>query len=167
MDIFMFLARNLGKLSPSTTTLFLCDMQAKFRPSSSHFDTTVHHSTRVLSATQLMSVPTMATEQYPKGLGANVPEPELGEFDISPHIETCFTLIRPLLTEELILNTTMDLLEMGVDVHIPVDLEEPTVQSVRDELVVQQVDAHECALLLHPQPAPDDGGRCDGGRPGL
>ena len=97
----MSLARNLGKLSPSTTALFLCDMQAKFRPTISHFDAIVLNSNRVLSAAQLMSVPTMVTEQYPKGLGATVPELELGKFDISPHAKTCFTMILPQLMEQL------------------------------------------------------------------
>ena len=100
MSIIRSLDHNMGKLSPSITAWFLGDMQAKFRPSSSHLHTIVHHSTRVFSAVQLRSVPTMATEQCPKGLGA-VPELELGKFDISPHTETCFTMIRPLLMEEL------------------------------------------------------------------
>merc|ERR1719154_636112 len=88
-----------------------------------------------------MSVPSVATEQYPKGLGATVPELELGRFGITPHAKTCFTMILPQLMEELktaqpetnsvilcgiethacIHHTTLDLLEMGVDVHIPVD----------------------------------------------
>ena len=137
----MSLARNLGKLSPSTTALFLCDMQAKFRPSISHFDAIVHNSNRVLSAAQIMSIPTVATEQYPKGLGHTVPELEIAKFGIGPYSKTCFTMVLPQLMEELqskqsgtlsvilcgiethacIHHTTLDLLERGLDVHIPVD----------------------------------------------
>jgi len=97
----MSLARNLGKLSPSSTALFLCDMQAKFRPTISHFDAIVHNSNRVLSASQLMSVPSVATEQYPKGLGPTVPELELVKFGIKPYAKTCFTMILPQVLEEL------------------------------------------------------------------
>ena len=97
----MSLARNLGKISPSSTALFLCDMQAKFKPSISYFDAIVHNSNRVLSAAQLMSVPCVATEQYPKGLGPTVPELELARFAIKPHAKTCFTMMLPAVMEEL------------------------------------------------------------------
>merc|ERR550519_2971888 len=88
-----------------------------------------------------MSVPCVATEQYPKGLGPTVPELELARFDIKPHAKTCFTMMLPAVMEGLkaantdiksvilcgiethacIHHTTLDLLEMGLDVHIPVD----------------------------------------------
>merc|ERR1719431_1208714 len=88
-----------------------------------------------------MSVPCVATEQYPKGLGPTVPELELAKFDIQPRAKTCFTMMLPEVMEELkaaetdiksvilcgiethacIHHTTLDLLEMGMDVHIPVD----------------------------------------------
>merc|ERR1719384_2321705 len=88
-----------------------------------------------------MSMPTFATEQYPKGLGPTVPEIELAKFNIVPHAKTCFTMAVPELMEQLktaqpetksvilcgietqacITATTLDLLEMGLDVHIPVD----------------------------------------------
>merc|ERR1719342_1927733 len=121
-----------------------------------------------------MSMPTFATEQYPKGLGATVPELELAKFNIVPHSKTCFTMIIPDLLDQMkssmpetksvilcgietqacITATTLefnkptsteifkkdaiiytvsyqlamlldslkrDLLEMGIDVHIPID----------------------------------------------
>merc|ERR1719220_1481520 len=88
-----------------------------------------------------MSMPTFATEQYPKGLGPTVPEIELAKFNIVPHAKTCFTMALPELVEQMkaaqpetksvilcgietqacITHTTLDLLEMGLDVHIPVD----------------------------------------------
>merc|ERR1719419_1265108 len=119
----MNLIRNLGKFSPQSSALFLCDIN------------------RVLAAAQLMSVPTVATEQYPKGLGNTVPELEIEKYGIIPHAKTCFTMILPKLLDELkaaqtntksvilcgiethacIHHTTLDLLELGLDVHIPVD----------------------------------------------
>merc|ERR1719264_1713197 len=88
-----------------------------------------------------MEVPTFATEQYPKGLGPTVPEIELAKYNIVPFSKTCFTMILPELMEKFkaaqpetksvilcgietqacITATTLDLLEMGIDVHIPVD----------------------------------------------
>ena len=50
----MSVLRNIGKIRPSTTALFLCDMQAKFRPSITHFDAIVQNSNKVLAAAQHM-----------------------------------------------------------------------------------------------------------------
>merc|ERR1719447_2118385 len=48
-----------------------------------------------------MEMPTFATEQYPKGLGATVPELEIAKFNIVPHSKTCFTMIIPELLEQM------------------------------------------------------------------
>jgi len=137
----MALIRNIGKFSPSSTALFLCDMQVKFQPSITKFENVVSNSNKVLHAAQVMEMPTFATEQYPKGLGATVPELEIAKFNIVPHSKTCFTMIIPELLEQMnssmpetksvilcgietqacITATTLDLLEMGIDVHIPID----------------------------------------------
>merc|ERR1719312_1666788 len=88
-----------------------------------------------------MSMPTFATEQYPKGLGVTVPELELAKFNIVPHSKTSFTMLIPELLDQMkdsmketksvilcgiearacITATALDLLEMGIDVHIPID----------------------------------------------
>ena len=80
----MSVARSLGKIAPSTSALFLCDMQVvtkyinlslsinqlssqvKFRPMISHFDAVAANSARVLAAAAHMGLPIAATEQYPK-----------------------------------------------------------------------------------------------------
>ena len=51
----MSLVRNIGKFCPSSTALFLCDMQVKFRPMIFNFEAVVHNSNRVLNAAQIMS----------------------------------------------------------------------------------------------------------------
>merc|ERR1719325_73305 len=48
-----------------------------------------------------MSMPTFATEQYPKGLGPTVPEIELAKCNIVPPAKTCFTMIIPEVTEQM------------------------------------------------------------------
>ena len=50
----MSVLRNIGKIHPSSAALFLCDMQAKFRPSITHFDAIVQNSNKVLAAAQHM-----------------------------------------------------------------------------------------------------------------
>uniref|UniRef100_G1RHU9 Isochorismatase domain containing 2 n=1 Tax=Nomascus leucogenys TaxID=61853 RepID=G1RHU9_NOMLE len=86
---------------------------------------------------RLLEVPVMLTEQYPQGLGPTVPE--LGAEGLRPLAKTCFSMV-PALQQELdsrpqlrsvllcgieaqacILNTTLDLLDRGLQVHVVVD----------------------------------------------
>jgi len=128
-------------LVPSSTALFLCDMQVKFRPTISHFDEVVSNSSRVLEAAKIMSLPCLATEQYPKGLGPTVDELGLAKHSVTAFPKTCFTMVIPELLEALktqqeetksvilcgiethacIHHTALDLIERGIEVHIPVD----------------------------------------------
>eukprot|EP00090_Calanus_glacialis_P038736 TRINITY_DN6750_c0_g1_i1.p1 TRINITY_DN6750_c0_g1~~TRINITY_DN6750_c0_g1_i1.p1 ORF type:complete len:199 (-),score=49.71 TRINITY_DN6750_c0_g1_i1:198-794(-) len=137
----MSIVRSLGRINPATSAVFLCDMQEKFRPMISYFNQVVLNSNRVLNAAKVMDMPVLASEQYPKGLGHTVPEIELAKFNITAHSKSCFTMAFPALMEELksqqpetksvilcgietqacIHHTTLDLMEMGYEVHIPVD----------------------------------------------
>jgi len=137
----MSIIRGLGRINPSTTALFLCDMQEKFRPMISYFNQVVLNSNRVLHAAKVMDMPVLISEQYPKGLGHTAAEIELEKFNLTAHSKTCFTMCFTDLLEELksqqpdtrsiilcgietqacIHHTTLDLLELGYDVHIPVD----------------------------------------------
>jgi len=57
----------LGKLVPKHSSLFLCDMQEKFRPSIKFFDEIVENSNRMLRAAKILDIPVVCTEQYPQG----------------------------------------------------------------------------------------------------
>lgn len=59
-------ARRLGKLESAHTAVFVCDIQEKFAPSIAHFDTVVNNSERLLKVANILGVPIIATEQYPK-----------------------------------------------------------------------------------------------------
>ncbi|WFD40420.1 coproporphyrinogen oxidase [Malassezia japonica] len=54
--------------------LLICDMQEKFRPAIYHFDHVLSTADKLVKAAQILEIPTLATEQYPKGLGPTVPE---------------------------------------------------------------------------------------------
>merc|ERR1719154_958876 len=76
-----------------------------------------------------MELPCLATEQYPKGLGRTVPELGLEEHGVVPHLleelrqqeETRAVILCGIEAHACIHHTTLDLLELGVEVHIPVD----------------------------------------------
>ena len=59
-------ARRLGKLEPSHAALFVCDIQERFAPSITHFDTIVKNAERLVNVGNMLGIPVIATEQYPK-----------------------------------------------------------------------------------------------------
>ena len=67
----------------------------------SHFDEVVSNSSRVLDAAKIMSLPCLATEQYPKGLGPTVDELGLAKHSVTAFPKTCFTMVIPEILEAL------------------------------------------------------------------
>merc|ERR1719348_2773229 len=67
-----------------------------------------------------MELPVLATEQYPKGLGNTVKELVLEKMK-EAQSETKSIILCGIETQACIYHTTLDLLEQGYDVHIPVD----------------------------------------------
>lgn len=59
-------ARKLGQLIPENSVLFVCDLQERFAPSILHFDAIVSNADRMIQASQVLHVPIITTEQYPK-----------------------------------------------------------------------------------------------------
>lgn len=128
----------LGKVVPKTSILFLCDMQEKFRPNISYFPEIVSVAARMLKVAKVLEIPTVVTEQYPKGLGPTVPE--LGAEDLKKYSKTCFSMLIPEVEKEMaavpdlksvllcgietqacIMSTALDIMERGVDVHVVAD----------------------------------------------
>ena len=59
-------ARRLGKLEAANTAIFTCDIQERFASSIAHFETIVSNTERILKVANMIAVPVVATEQYPK-----------------------------------------------------------------------------------------------------
>lgn len=131
-------AHRIGQLSARSCALFLCDMQEKFRPSVAFFPQIVAVAARMLQASQVLEIPVIVTEQYPRGLGPTVPE--LGAEGLRKFQKTCFSMLTPEVEAELstlpqiesvilcgietqacIMSTALDLLERGLDVHVVAD----------------------------------------------
>jgi len=130
--------RRLGRLGEKSTSLFLCDMQEKFRPSIMYFEEITKTAGRLNELSKILEMPTIVTEQYPKGLGHTVSE--VGDISHAQKFEkTCFTMVLPevekslveaktksvilcgIETQACILRTVTDLLDLGVDVHVVAD----------------------------------------------
>jgi nicotinamidase-related amidase len=149
-------ARALGRLSPSSTALLVCDVQERFRPLICGFPAVADAARRLVKGCGALGVPVLATEQYPEKLGATVPEVELPS--TAPVIaKTRFSMMVPEVRQWLanggrssgnatttattttttgpirsvmivgieahvcVLQTALDLLADGVDVHLITD----------------------------------------------
>ena len=55
-----------GKLVPERCVLFVCDMQERFAPSIVHFPTIVKQTARLVETANVLDIPVIVTEQYPK-----------------------------------------------------------------------------------------------------
>ncbi|EPB69198.1 isochorismatase family protein [Ancylostoma ceylanicum] len=99
------------------------------------FPEIVKTSKRMVDAAKILDIPIFVTEQYPKGLGHTVPD--LGLADIKKYEKTRFSMCVPDLVPAIndsnniilvgieahacVLQTTLDLLEKGKNVHVVVD----------------------------------------------
>jgi nicotinamidase-related amidase len=120
-------------LSRDRAALVLVDVQEGFRPYDT-FERVAAGCSKLLSGARVLGVPALATEQYPKGLGHTAPEVGLED---EPRIEkTVFSAVRAegfdlrgrsqavvcgIETHVCVSQTVHDLLEEGVEVHVPAD----------------------------------------------
>lgn len=129
-------AARLGWPSPGSSVLFLCDLQERFRGSIAAFPQIVAVAARLLQGCRVLGVPALVTEQRPDVLGPTVPE--LGAQDLPRVPKTAFSMAgaaAPLLgdpnlrsvllcgieAQACVLQTALDLLERGLDVHVVAD----------------------------------------------
>jgi nicotinamidase-related amidase len=63
-------------IDPKDTLLLIIDIQEKFQPVLNNFDRVLDNSKKLIKAANLLDIPIIVTEQYPKGLGKTVRELE-------------------------------------------------------------------------------------------
>ncbi len=57
----------IGKVLPSNSALFICDVQERFRPLISHYPTVLDTARRMIRGANILGVPVIATEQVVHG----------------------------------------------------------------------------------------------------
>jgi nicotinamidase-related amidase len=123
----------MALLDRDRAALIVVDVQEGFRPYDS-FAPVAEACAKLLAAARILDVPALVSEQYPKGLGHSAPE--LGLQD-EPRIEkTVFSAARAdgfelggreqavvcgIEAHVCVSQTVHDLLERGVEVHVPAD----------------------------------------------
>ncbi len=123
----------MGLLSRQRTALIVVDVQEGFR-SYETFEDVARSCATLVEGARILELPRIVTEQYPKGLGHSAPE--LG-LEGEPVIEkTVFSAVRAegfalngcdqavicgIETHVCVSQTAHDLLQRGVEVHVPAD----------------------------------------------
>ncbi len=123
----------MSLLDRKQTALVVVDVQEGFRPYAS-FAGVADASRKLVRAARILDIPTLVSEQYPKGLGHTAPEVGLeGErtiektvfsaarvdgFDLGGRTQAIVCGIE---THVCVSQTVHDLLEGGVQVHVPAD----------------------------------------------
>src|SRR3954464_7001930 len=78
-------------LDRERAALVVVDVQEAFRPAVIDFDRVAHNAAVLVEGAQVLGLPVVATEQYPKGLGHTVPEVADHLNDVEPLDKVCFS----------------------------------------------------------------------------
>jgi nicotinamidase-related amidase len=123
----------MSLLDRGKATLVVVDVQEGFRPYAS-FAGVAEAAGKLVRAARILGVPIIVSEQYPKGLGHTVPE--VGLEEEQPIEKTVFSAARAdgfdlgersqaivcgIETHVCVSQTVHDLLDRGVQVHVPAD----------------------------------------------
>jgi nicotinamidase-related amidase len=123
----------MSLLDRARTALIVVDVQEGFRPYKS-FAGVADATRKLVQAARILDVPTLVSEQYPKGLGHTAPE--VGVQDERVIEKTVFSAARAdgfdlgersqalvcgIETHVCVSQTVHDLLERGIEVHVPAD----------------------------------------------
>ncbi|CAJ0570835.1 unnamed protein product, partial [Mesorhabditis spiculigera] len=164
------MACRVSRVTPNNSVLFVCDLQEKFRQQIKYFPEILVTGKRLIDTARILNLRTFATEQYPKGLGHLVPELGLQAGGDVPIIEKSkFSMcIEPALPQlegkenvilfgieahVCVLQTTLDLLERNMNVHVVVDATSSRTQENRKYAFKQMEKAgavlttSECVIL--------------------
>jgi nicotinamidase-related amidase len=123
-------------LDRDRAALVVIDVQEAFRPAVLDFDRVAANVAKLVEGAQVIGIPVVATEQYPKGLGRTVPEVADALNGSGPIEKTCFpasradgfdlggrdqVLLCGIESHVCVNQTAHDLLDRGVEVHVAQD----------------------------------------------
>lgn len=123
-------------LDRGRAALVVVDVQEAFRPAVLDFDRVAGAAATLVRGARILDLPVIVTQQYPKGLGATVPEVTEHLDGIEPLDKVCFSaaaaegfdlqgrdqaLLCGIESHVCVSQTAHDLLDRGVQVHVARD----------------------------------------------
>jgi len=99
----------------------LCDVQERFRNLILNMPSVIRMSKHLVSASQILSIPLVATEQYPKALGHIVPEIEIDKLNPPAALfpKKLFSMLTPEIKDVLATHPDRkDVVLFGIEVRL-------------------------------------------------
>lgn len=110
------MSSSFGDIVAEETVFFMCDMQVKFVPVMQHFDDIITVTERLIEGGQILKIPLIVTEQYPKGLGNTIPQLNINHASVFP--KNKFTMFIPEVEEIIMLKKPKHVVLFGIEAHI-------------------------------------------------
>lgn len=106
-----------GDLLAENCCFFLYDIQERFLPVITSVDSVIVNAKRLAMASQILNVPLVVTEQYPKGLGKTADEIPIGHAKIVVE-KTKFTMVVPEVEAVMEEMQAKQIVVFGVETHV-------------------------------------------------
>jgi nicotinamidase-related amidase len=111
----------VNMLTPENSLLLIIDVQEKFRPVMFNIDALLANVPKLAKASQLLKIPVLVTEQYPKGLGDTMSEIKEVLEDNDYVDKTCFDCFGKAEFADLLEKKypdRMNLIVCGLETHV-------------------------------------------------
>ncbi|KAJ3325883.1 Isochorismatase domain-containing protein 1 [Boothiomyces sp. JEL0866] len=135
----MTIAKRIPRLpNPASTCFFLCDLQERFRSIIHACPQVIQTANKLVRASEILQIPLIVTEHYPKALGSTFPEININSASLVAE-KTKFSMWIPKVEDHVkslntqtvvlfgieshvcILQTTLDLLRNDIEVYLVLD----------------------------------------------
>jgi nicotinamidase-related amidase len=124
------------RLERDRTALVVVDVQEAFRPAVVDFDRVAENVAVMVQGAKILGIPTLVTEQYPKGLGHTVPEVARHLDGVKPIEKVCFSAAETDEFREQLLERGRDQIMLcGIESHV-------CVSQTAEDLLSRSVEVH-------------------------
>ncbi|MBE0540728.1 MAG: hydrolase [Verrucomicrobia bacterium] len=107
------------RITRTKAGLVVVDIQERLLPSIFERARVVQNALRLIKGATILGLPVLATAQYPKGIGATVPEIAAAIPDFAPIEKTAFSCVgAPVFTETLRVRGVSDVVLCGIEAHV-------------------------------------------------
>ncbi|KAI9264797.1 Isochorismatase-like protein [Sporodiniella umbellata] len=105
------------KLTPQTTSLFICDIQERFKGVIWEYPSVISIAQKMIKASKILDIPIVVTEQYTKAFGKTVSELDISNVAVCVE-KTKFSMYLPEVVDCLSKKGTKSIILLGIESHV-------------------------------------------------
>jgi len=95
------LALKMKNMSSDNVVLVICDMQERFRSSIPDFSNILYNCRLMLKCANILNIPIVVAEMYPKGAGPTVKELEIEKYNVFRTVKSSFSVVNENVVQHL------------------------------------------------------------------